>query len=369
MVKPRSQPLITVSAGPKATAVGRPSRQLRLSGKFDTGKHPRGQPKNKGQFAKKGGGTSVPTAATKTPAKAATPAPDPPKQPLSIPAGELPGAKPTPHFENKAAATGKPVHQTPTVERIEKEYPPANPDGIDTNDRHQVNGVFSPQRQALHRKIAAKIRGSVPPSQHKTYMMSGGGPASGKSSIFKAGLAKLPDHHVLLDSDAIKAELPEYAPLIHDKDDRAADFVHEESSHLAKAIQKESLAAGQDVVLDGTGNNSLDTVEKKVNQARAAGYKVNAEYCTCSVDEAIRRNLERAKKTGRLPPEGMLRHVHKGVSVVLPQAVEKGLFDNARLWDTENHTGGKPTLVMSAQGNKMTVHRPDLWQKFLEKAK
>ena len=119
--------------------------------------------------------------------------------------------------------------------------------------------------------------------------------------------------------------------------------------------------------MDGTGDNSLEAVEKKVKQARAKGYKVNAEYVTCSTEEAVKRNIERAKKTGRLPPEDMLRKVHKGVSQILPKAVEKGLFDNVRLWDTEHTTDGKPTLVMQAERGQMKVHRPDLWEKFVAK--
>ena len=79
---------------------------------------------------------------------------------------------------------------------------------------------------------------------------------------------------------------------------------------------------------------------------------MNAEYTTCSTKEALRRNLECARKTGRLPPESMLRAVHRGVSQVLPAAVEKGLFDSARLWDTEHHTDGKPTLVMRPGGSR-----------------
>ena len=63
----------------------------------------------------------------------------------------------------------------------------------------------------------------------------------------------------------------------------------------------------------------------------------------------------------------MLRSVHRGVSTVLPQLVEKGAFDNVRLWDTEGPTG--PRLVMSAEGNKMTVHDEELWKSFLAKAK
>jgi predicted ABC-type ATPase len=264
-----------------------------------------------------------------------------------------------------------PAQHSKVVRGLEsKEYPAANPSGADSHDRHQLNGQWTPQRQKLHAEIINKIRGHVAPAPpgEKSYLMLGGGPASGKSSIIHQGLVTLPEHHVLLDSDAIKGELPEYKSLLGDKDERAANYAHEESSHIAKTATKQTLESGQHCVLDGTGDSSYEAVEKKVAQARKAGYKVNAEYVTCSTEEAVKRNIERAKKTGRLPPENMLRSVHRGVSEILPKAVEKGLFDNVRLWDMENQTDGKPALVMTSERGKTTIHRPDLWEKFVAKA-
>lgn len=263
------------------------------------------------------------------------------------------------------------VHSSPVVAAVERHYRPANARGTDTFSRYRnEDGTYTPQRRELHDRISSKLRENVPPSSDKAYLVMGGGPASGKSSIIKAGLAALPARHVLIDSDAIKAEIPEYQALSAAKDLRAAEYVHDESSDVATRVNRESFAASQNVVLDGTGDGAIEKLEKKVALARAAGYKVNAEYATSSVGEAIRRNQERAKKTGRLPPENFLRETHKNVSKVLPEAVKRGLFDGVRLWDTENHTpDGKPTLVMSAAGSKMTVHDPKLWQAFLDKAK
>lgn len=226
---------------------------------------------------------------------------------------------------------------------------------------------------------------------------------SGKSSVVKMGLVKkingeqitLPDQsgkttsHVHIDSDVIKGDLPEMQLLRSQGDMRAADYVHEESSDVAKSIQAQSFAAGQDVLLDGTGDNSVDAVEKKCKAARAAGYKVQAAYTTCSTEEAVRRNVIRAfggpkaremgyhvndnemgvHPEGRLPPEDMLRAVHKGVSTVLPELLKKAAFDQVTLHDTEHKTDGKPTLVMSAKGGEVTIHHPELWQSFLGKAK
>lgn len=288
-----------------------------------------------------------------------------------------------------------PAYGSRVIRNLEKHFPPANPLGVDALERHSTGvdekgrPVYSAQRQALHATIAAKLRGHVPASQDKTYHLMGGGPASGKSSVIKMGLVKIPEHHVHLDSDQIKGELPEMVALRHAGDMRAADYVHEESSDLAKKLQSASFGDGQDVILDGTGDSSVESMEKKIKEARSHGYKVHASYTTCSVDEAVRRNVIRAyggekarsmgyhvndkemqqKPEGRLPPEDMLRAVHKGVSTVLPEAIKKGLFDHLTLHDTEHRDAeGKPVLVATAQGTQLQVHHPELWEKFLGKA-
>jgi predicted ABC-type ATPase len=268
------------------------------------------------------------------------------------------------------ALTDNLAHRSPGVQAVEKEYPPANHEGNDTLERHRMpDGSFTPQRKALHDKIINSIIGKIPPSQDRTFYMMGGGPASGKSSVINSGQVTLPQA-AHIDADAIKTQLPEYNALQGAKDMRAASFVHEESSGLGKTAMSQAFGAGQNVLLDGTGNASLDGVKSKANAARQAGYKVHAEYVTCSVDEAVRRNIERAKKTGRLPPEAFLRHTHKTVSQILPQAIAEGVFDHVRLWDTE-HPGpdGKPTLVATGAGSQLTVHNQQLWDSFVAKGK
>jgi predicted ABC-type ATPase len=261
------------------------------------------------------------------------------------------------------------VFESPVVQAIEKDYPPANSEGVDTLERYRgADGKLTSERQRLHDAVDQKLRGSVPESQTgRTYTLFGGGPASGKSSILRTGHVNIDYPAVRIDSDAIKGELPEYRELIKVRDTKASAYTHEESSHLAKRINAAAFKAGQDIVLDGTGDGSFENLRRKTEQARENGYRINAEYATCSVETAVARNKARALKTGRLPPESMLRSVHESVSSVLPRAVTAGLFDNVRLWDTE--AGGEPVLVMSAKGKIVTVHHEGLWETFKAKAK
>lgn len=281
------------------------------------------------------------------------------------PTGEGGGIDPTCSPGSKAAGQGK-AHDSPAIAAIEKKYKAVNANGIDTDSRYKnPDGSYSKERTALHDKISSKLREGVPESKDRTYTMLGGGPASGKSRFTESEYFEK-KQRVHVDSDGIKNELPEYKAMIESKDSRAAQYAHEESSSLAKRVTKESLKGGQDVLLDGTGDNNYDSVVKKVNEAKAAGYKVNAEYVTCDTQTAVNRNIERAKKTGRLPPEEMLRSVHKKVSEIVPKAAKEGLFDSLRLWDTNR---GPAKLVMEAKGGKLKVHDQGAWERFLAKAK
>lgn len=268
-----------------------------------------------------------------------------------------------------------PPHQNPVVAKAEKAYPPANADAVESHARHMKQGDpnspkkgdFTEERAALHNEIIDEFTKGIPAAKgEKVFTMMGGGPASGKSSVLKSGQAKVPEG-VKGDSDEIKTKLPEYNPLVKAGEAGAASYVHEESSYLVKQVAKTAFANGQNFTLDGTGNSKYSAVKRKVEEAKAAGYKAEAVYVTCSTEEAVRRNIERAKKTGRLPPEQMLRDTHKSVSLVVPQALKDGLFDKFELYDSEIQTGGKPTLVVSARGKDVTIHNQELYDRFLKK--
>ena len=250
--------------------------------------------------------------------------------------------------------------------QLDEHYQPFNPLGSNTMARYydHEEGWTAPRAQ-LHDIIVDKMRGGVPKaSGQPEFTLMGGGTAAGKSTVTKSGLLTLPEH-VHIDSDEIKKSLPENNVLTHGGDNRGANYVHEESSYLAKRTMRESFAAGQNVALDGTGDSKVESVEAKADEARAQGYKVRGEYVTCSVDKAIDRAAQRAAKTGRMVPVQTLRVTHKSVSQIFPELVKRGTFDEAHLWDTD---GDKPVLVATAKGKDLTVHEPKLWDKFLAKA-
>lgn len=175
---------------------------------------------------------------------------------------------------------------------------------------------------------------------------------------------------VTIDADAIKTMLPEFPALREAGDANAAGWVHEESSDLSKDVMRAGFGGGHSVVLDGTGDSSIESLSKKLLAAKAKGLRVVGEYATVSVDEAIRRARQRAEthKDRGMVPESVIRHTHASVSLVLPQAIGRGLFDEARVWDTETNGPGKPPkMIAEFREGKLTIHDDEAWKRFQAK--
>jgi predicted ABC-type ATPase len=223
---------------------------------------------------------------------------------------------------------------------------------------------FTAERQALHDQIIANALKDVPKSDNPTLHMLGGGPASGKSTMLGSGKVDVPQGTaaVQVNADDVKEQLPEYAAMVAAGDPRAAMYAHEESSYLAKEIQAQAYAGGHDIVLDGTGNSSVESLQGKIDAARANGYQVVANYATVPTNVAVERANARAEKTGRVVPESVVREIHASVSSVFPQAA--GSFDKVNLWD---NTGRTPVLLATGGGGSLTVMDQGGYQAFLDK--
>lgn len=234
--------------------------------------------------------------------------------------------------------------------------------------------IFSPERQALHDRILSEHVDGVPTSSDPTYHIMGGGPAAGKSSAIEAGIVDVPQGKdaVQINADDIKYRTDKEgnpvgtslvdADKISGRKDWAA-FTHEESSYIAKRITAAATERGQDMVLDGTGDNSANSVRGKIAGARAAGYTVKGHYVTCPTQMAVDRAIVRGEKKGRVVPEQIVRKTHAGVSKVVPEVATD--FDSFSLTDT---SGPTPVKVSSAtKGGKIEIHDQALWDSFVAK--
>lgn len=231
---------------------------------------------------------------------------------------------------------------------------------------------LSQERAYLHAEIISKVTANIPESVNPTFHMLGGGPATGKTTFVKTGVTDVPSKEsgkaVYINADDIKELLPEN-PRMRDGNDadffNAAKFAHEESSILAKAVERKARSNRQDIVLDGTGDSAVQKLADKVGVAQRDGYKVIGTYVTIPTQTAWDRSVKRALgDTKRYVPESIVRTTHKEVSGTFRQAIEGQLFDSVTLWD---NSGSTPIRIGSGSKSEFNIEDSKLWTDFLAK--
>jgi predicted ABC-type ATPase len=220
---------------------------------------------------------------------------------------------------------------------------------------------FTPERQALHDKIVQEAVDGKPSVENPVYTVMGGGPAAGKSTILKSGDVNIPEGSVEVNADLCKEKLPEWQTA----GDNRAGITHEESSYLAKRTQAAAFERSQHVVLDGTGDTSPSSMNKKIDAARDAGYQVEAVYVTLPTDMAVKNAYNRGLETGRFVPEEVIRGTHAGVSETFPVIADR--FDKVTLFDTSEM--GKPKVIAKGGGGVVDILDQVAYDAFIAKGK
>jgi len=241
----------------------------------------------------------------------------------------------------------------------------AEPPKYGTQEIFSKDGVYNDERQTFHKEVIADYMKDGSTNTGVSYFM-GGAPATGKSSIINSGDVVLPQGILVVDSDAIKAKLPEYEEMVNRGEKEAAARVHEESSTLSKAITATAAKNGYDIVNDGVGDGKYESIVKKVEEQREAGKKVVANYVTTDTETSLQRARQRGERTGRVVPEEYIKSMHREISGLVPKLAQNKVFDELRLYD---NNGAKPKLIFEQKGSKITVHDQAAYNKFLAKAK
>jgi predicted ABC-type ATPase len=227
------------------------------------------------------------------------------------------------------------------------------------------DGKFTPERQKLHDDIVNHFV-SQETTQNGTIFTMGGAPANGKSTLTDAGLLPHPEKILKIDPDEIKKRLPEYAKLVNDKDPIAAAFAHEESSYLGKRIISESLKRNNDFLIDGVGDGSFSSLEKKIKSYQSTGKRVRSDYVSLDTDLSIKLAEARARKTGREVPLTYIKEMNSEISKLVPQLIENKTINELYLWDT--NINGTPRLILSQIDGELKIYNQGLYDNFLKKA-
>lgn len=230
---------------------------------------------------------------------------------------------------------------------------------------------LTPERAAIHEEIiTSKIKGK--PSQDNPEMIiMGGGGGAGKGTLIDSGkIRDMPDKdtRVHIDADEIKMEIPDYGRFVDEgRKTEVAGWTHEESSMIGKEVQRRAIAQRSHILLDGTGDSSEDSLRKKIEGPRAAGYKVRGEYVTAPTLQAWEQNVGRASRGARgLVPPGALVEAHKSVSRIVPKMATE--FDEFQLWDSSGGRGNQVVVASATRGGTLRVRDRARYRTFLDKA-
>lgn len=229
---------------------------------------------------------------------------------------------------------------------------------------------FTAERQALHDRIIGDIVAGKTPPEHgrPIYHVLGGGPASGKTSLLDspAGAAMRDPNTARIGLDDIRARLPGYRQRIRQHPGESAGY-HEEAAWVTARATLAAQQRGLNMTLDTTGDSSPAGLLGRLNQAKAAGYRVEGHYVTVPIPTAISRAQARGESTGRYVPTAGLTAIHANISRTLPEVMPQ--FDVLDLYDNRGPRGSLPTRILHYDGTgPPTIDSPTLYQEFLDKA-
>lgn len=232
------------------------------------------------------------------------------------------------------------------------------------------DGNLTKEREAVHKEIINKLlMGKEPVEGQATMTMLGGGPASGKSSVMNPDTSN-DKHAVTVDPDAIKKMLPGFEEMAK-QSEHAAAYFHEESSALAKRFSEIAYKENYNVVYDGTGDGSIGSVSKKINAAKAQGYRVEAKYVSVDTETAVARNQKRyddAKAKGetpRLPPVEMVIKTHAKCTDISVAMAKK--FDHIEIWDNNGAKGQQKMIATGGGGKGLVATDKEAFNRYLSK--
>jgi predicted ABC-type ATPase len=159
------------------------------------------------------------------------------------------------------------------------------------------------------------------------------------------------DDAAIIDVDRVRAALPEYAELMEQVPERAAELTHREASGIAMLALAWALNRGHHVVFDGVGADDEGQFTERITATLKQGAAVRVCYATVPVEEALLREAKRFAETGRRVPAEVLRTKHAAVS--------RGIASVARLrvelievYDT---SGAEPRLLARGPGGNGLV--------------
>jgi predicted ABC-type ATPase len=167
------------------------------------------------------------------------------------------------------------------------------------------DGKYKPERKKLHDEIIATFHEGKPCINKRpaVAILTGGAPASGKTTFIKKYVDLDPEKVYHVDADEVRAMLPEYRGW-------NATQTHLETADIVnRLIDDIGVPCDHDLIYDGTMNKATK-YEKIVEKLHKLGYKVFVVYISIPEQVSKERVIARYKKAGRYVPMKVIEEVY-----------------------------------------------------------
>jgi len=172
-------------------------------------------------------------------------------------------------------------------------------------EHSNAEGKYTAKRKKLHEEIISHFREDKPCVNKRpaVAILTGGAPASGKTTFIKKYVDLDPDKVYHVDADEVRAMLPEY------KGWNATQTHLETADIVNRLIDEIGNPCEHDLIYDGTMNKATK-YEKIVDKLHKLGYKVFVVYISIPEQVSKERVISRYKKAGRYVPMKVIEEVY-----------------------------------------------------------
>lgn len=234
---------------------------------------------------------------------------------------------------------------------------------LDSRFQHTIDAehrTWSDDRSEAHDEILDDLygRAAAVPCEHKA-IVAGGLPGAGKTTVLTKYASIEVSRYLIINPDVIKYEMAQRG-LVPEIDDltpmEATEFVHEESSYLAKRLANRAQADGRNIIWDVTMCNA-DKASMRIESLRASGYTaVDGIFVDLGIDECVSRVDSRHRAGheqyragdglgGRFIPEELIRAQSDPVWGSRNRASFELLKEKFDSWWLYDNSGDAPVLV------------------------
>ena len=193
-------------------------------------------------------------------------------------------------------------------------------------------GTYTKARAKLHEQIARDIvnKGKIATGDPE-FLMTGGYPGSGKSTMLDRAFLGWKNKFVHIDSDRVKDLLAQFDGM--DKVGWRAAAYHEEADAVIARIFDLARNENRHILFDGTMKNSKKMI-RIINEYKEVGYKTTSAFADLPIEQSIERAIARFYgESGRfVDPIYIVTHGNKNINTF--EAL-KELVDSWTIYNTD----------------------------------